>query len=260
MWTIYPVIRNIASQFIIFRKTHIYMLQFKTLPKAVKDIDMSGRVVTGYYSAFGNVDSDNDIVMPGAFTRTIQERCPNGKNRIMHLWQHDPWRPIGKPSVLREDEKGLYFETYFPDTTLGNDTLKLYEAGIINEHSIGFNVIKSEEKAEHTELTELMLWDGSSVTWRSNEGTPATGIKSVFKDETNIQTEINRIQKFLRKGDVTDETFQMLEYKLEQLKLIPLQEEQHEPSHEDPVAVLEALKTMNLKRDIRYGRFPKTGS
>lgn len=236
------------------------MLQFKTLPKAVKDIDMSGRVVTGYYSAFGNVDSDNDIVMPGAFTRTIQERGPDGKNRIMHLWQHDPWRPIGKPSVLREDEKGLYFETYFPDTTLGNDTLKLYEAGIINEHSIGFNVINSEEKAGHTELTELMLWEGSSVTWGANEDTPATGVKSIFKDDTDLQKEINRIQKFLRKGDVTDETFKMLEYKLEQLKLLPVQAEKPKPSHEEPVAVLEALKTMNLKRDIRYGRFPKTGS
>lgn len=236
------------------------MLQFKNIQESVKDIDTTGRTVTGYFSSFGNVDADGDVIVRGAFDRTLRERGPDGKNRIMHLWQHDPYRVIGKPSVLKEDNRGLYFETYFPDTTLGNDTLKLYEAEIINEHSIGFRVISSEEKDGYTQLNEIMLWEGSSVTFGANEDTPATGIKSIFKDDTNLQKEIDRIQKFLRKGDVTDETFQMLEYKLEQLKLLPVQAEEPEPSHEEPVAVLEALKTMNLKRDIRYGRFPKTGS
>lgn len=240
------------------------MLQFKTLHKAVKDIDRTGRVVTGYFSAFGNVDADGDVILPGAFERTLRERGPEGKNKIMHLWQHDPWRPIGKPSVLREDEKGLYFETYFPETTLGNDTLKLYEAEIINEHSIGFKIMQSDQATrdgkEIQEIREIMLWEGSSVTWGANEETPSTGVKSLFKEDTTIQTEIERIQKFLRKGDVTDDTFEMLEYKLEQLKLLPLQKEEPEPSHEEPVEVLEALKTMNLKRDIRYGRISKTGS
>lgn len=239
------------------------MLQFKTLQEAVKDIDTSGRTVTGYFSAFGNIDSDDDVILPGAFERTLRERGPEGKNRIMHLWQHDPWRPIGKPSVLREDEKGLYFETYFPDTTLGNDTLKLYEAGIINEHSIGFNIMQADPSTRDgkqiQEIKEVMLWEGSSVTWGSNEQTPATGVKALFKDETNIQTEIERIQKFLRKGTVTDETFEMLEYKLEQLKALPVQAEP-EPSHEEPTEILKALQSINLKRDIRYGRFSETGS
>jgi len=70
------------------------MLQFKNFTNSVKDIDPKGRIVTGYYSAFGNVDSDDDVILPGAFERTLRERGPEGKNRIMHLWQHDPWRPL----------------------------------------------------------------------------------------------------------------------------------------------------------------------
>ena len=233
------------------------MLHFKSTQESIKDVDAKCRTVTGYYSSFGNVDSDGDVIMPGAFERTLRERGPEGKNKIMHLWQHDPWRPIGKPSVLREDDKGLYFETYFPETTLGNDTLKLYEAKIINEHSIGFQIMQSDQATrdgkEIQEIKEIMLWEGSSVTWGANEETPSTGVKSLFKDDTNIKTEIDRIQKFLRKGDVTDDTFEMLEYKLEQLKLLPSQEEEP-PSHEEPVDVLNALKQMNLKREIRYGR------
>ena len=216
------------------------MLQFKTLSESVKDVDTKGRTVTGYFSSFGNVDSDGDVILPGAFERTIRERGPEGKNRIFHLFQHDAWRPLGKPSVLKEDNKGLYFETLFPDTTLANDTLKLYEAGIYNEHSIGYKILNSDpatrDGREVQELKELMLWEGSTVTWGANEDTPATGIKSLFKDETTLKDEIEKIQKFLRKGDVTDETFQMLEYKLEQLKLLPLQTEGEEavPSQEEP--------------------------
>lgn len=233
------------------------MLQFKTLQGAVKDIDTTGRVVTGYFSSFDNVDSDGDVILRGAFERTLRERGPEGKNQIMHLWQHDPYRPIGKPSVIKEDDKGLYFETYMPETTLGNDTLKLYEAGIINEHSIGFRIINSDQATragkEVQEIKEIMLWEGSSVTWGANEKTPATGIKSVFKDDTTIQKEIERIQKFLRKGDVTDDTFQILEYKLEQLKLLPAQAEP-EPVQTEPLQLLTTLKTINLKREIRNGR------
>lgn len=229
------------------------MLQFKTLQGAVKDIDTTGRVVTGYFSSFGNVDSDGDVIIRSAFERTLRERGPQGKNKIMHLWQHDPYRPIGKPAVLKEDDKGLYFETYIPETTLGNDTLKLYEAGIINEHSIGFRVMDSENKGDYNELKEIMLWEGSSVTWGANEETPATGIKAIFKDETSLSDEIDRIQKFLRKGDVTDDTFEMLEYKLEQLKLLPTQVEP-EPVQAEPLELLATLKTINLKREIRNGR------
>lgn len=229
------------------------MLQFKTLQGAVKDIDTTGRVVTGYFSSFGNVDSDGDVIIRSAFERTLRERGPQGKNKIMHLWQHDPYRPIGKPAVLKEDDKGLYFETYMPETTLGNDTLKLYEAGIINEHSIGFRVMDSENKGDYNELKEIMLWEGSSVTWGANEETPATGIKAIFKDETSLSDEIDRIQKFLRKGDVTDDTFEMLEYKLEQLKLLPTQVEP-EPVQAEPLELLATLKTINLKREIRNGR------
>lgn len=234
------------------------MLQFKTLSNAaVKDVDTTGRVVTGYFAAFGNIDSDSDVILPGAFDRTIRERGPQGKGRIMHLWQHDPWRPIGKPSVLQEDDHGLYFETYLPETTLGNDTLKLYEAGIINEHSIGFQIVQANQATrdgqEVTEITEVRLWEGSSVTWGANPDTPATGIKSLFKDEATVQSEIDRIQKFLRKADVSDETFYLLEYKLEQLKLLPSREEEPEPSHEAPVEILQALQLMNFKREMRHG-------
>jgi HK97 family phage prohead protease len=181
----------------------------------VKDIDTKQGIVTGYYSVFGNIDSDGDMIMPGAFVKTISENGPEGKNRIMHLWQHNPSEPIGKPSVIKEDAYGLYFETKLAKTSRGIDALKLYEDGIINEHSIGFNVVKKETKGDHTAIHEIKLWEGSTVTWGANSMTRTTGVKSL--DQTVFLSQREQIYKALKKGTYTDDSFLLLIEELEYL-------------------------------------------
>jgi len=48
--------------------------------------------VEGYASLFGELDAARDMVMPGAFTRTLKSR---GLRRIPMLFQHDPAEPVG---------------------------------------------------------------------------------------------------------------------------------------------------------------------
>jgi HK97 family phage prohead protease len=197
----------------------------------VKDVDAKTGTVTGYFSVFGNIDSDGDMIMPGAFLKTIKENGPEAKNRIVHLWQHNPSQPIGKPSLLKEDTYGLYFESKLADTSLGKDTLKLYEAGIINEHSIGFNTVKKETKSDHTALLELKLWEGSSVTWGANEMARATGLKSLTP--VQLQEKKQTIYKALRNGSFEDGTFELLIKQLEYLDSIEtIQPEVKQPTTE----------------------------
>lgn len=124
---------------------------------AIKDIDVKSRIVTGYLSAFGNVDSDNDIIEKGAFSKSINERF----NDIFYLQQHDWSKPLGKFKKLVEDEKGLYFEGEIINTSFGEDQLKLYEAGIVKEHSIGFITVKSEKGNNARIIKEVKLYEGS---------------------------------------------------------------------------------------------------
>jgi phage head maturation protease len=57
------------------------MKQFKGINGAIiKDLDTKQGIVTGYYSVFGNIDSDGDMIMPGAFLKTISENGPEGKH------------------------------------------------------------------------------------------------------------------------------------------------------------------------------------
>ena len=196
-------------------KSMIY--NYKSYNLEVKDIDAKQGIVSGYFSAFGNVDSDGDIMMPGAFKRSIQDWGPEGKQRIKHLLNHDPSKPLGKIQVLKEDEYGLYYESKVGTHTLGQDYIKMIESGLIAEHSIGFKTLREQKSGDANQIHEVMLFEGSSLTaWGANEATPLLGMKNMGTVE-QLQDQIKSFEKFIRNSDVTDETIDLCILKVKQL-------------------------------------------
>lgn len=180
----------------------------------ITEVDVEKRIVMGYAAKFGNIDLHGDMIMPGAFTKTITERGPQGKNEIWFLHNHSSDNPLGKPSVLKEDNYGLYFEAAIIDTDLGGDILKLYDSGLINQHSIGFSTIKEskvEEKNQkpYYQIQEVKLYEFSSVLWGANPETPFIGLKSM--DAKGLQDRFDKLYKQLRSGNLKDETYELIE-------------------------------------------------
>lgn len=187
---------------------------------AVKDVDGKKGIVTGYFADFKSLDSDGDIIMPGAFTDSIAAAGPAAaKPRIKHLMNHDISMPLGVLNVLKEDNKGLYYESQTGTHSLGVDFIKMAESGLITEHSIGYRTIKfnqvtpwqdAKEGDVQRELTKLKLYEGSSLTaWGANPNTPLTGMKA----EIEINKLLNKqeaIEKFCRDSTATDETIDLL--------------------------------------------------
>jgi len=201
-----------------------YYLTKDTSGGSVKDVDVKQGIVTGYFAIFGNVDADNDIIMPGAAKKTIEENGPDSKKpRIMHLLQHDIWRPLAKPHVLKEDNKGIYFESKISETSYGRDAIKLYEDQVLSEHSIGFQLIKHEmnEETGVRTIKEIKLWEGSTVTWGANAEALVVAVKQKNGKDVaeKIIKKIDAINHAM-KGNYTDETFRMLEIELKQLQQI----------------------------------------
>ena len=198
---------------------------------AIKDIDVQSRIVTGYLSAFGNVDSDNDIIEKGSFSKSINERF----NDIFYLQQHDWSKPLGKFKVLKEDEKGLYFEGEIINTSFGEDQLKLYEAGIVKEHSIGFITVKSEKVNSARIIKEVKLYEGSAVTLGANSSTPFLGFKSSVNEGKDLYKKILKAHK---DGSFTDETHGLFEVALKQFEAQIIDEykstQEKEPSDDTP--------------------------
>lgn len=218
-------------------------------PIQIKDVDGKKGIVTGYFAHFDSVDSDGDVIKKGAFIKTIQEYGPCArKPRIKHLLNHDSWQPLGRLLELKEDNYGLYYESQLGSHNLGADFVKMVESELITEHSIGyrtqkFNQLKPwsewKEGEAMRELTEIKLWEGSSLTaWGANPNTPLTGMKAKVKVE-KLGKRIETMIKFMRDGTVTDETFDQLEISLKQLQQAFIDLSKPEPdekaTQEEPV-------------------------
>lgn len=187
------------------------MYQLKHIQAELKDLDLKQGIITAIWSRPDVVDSDGDYFTRSAWDKSIMERGPKGSNRIMKLWQHNPTMPLGKPMELYTDDAGLVAVTKIVDTTYGQDALKLYRDGVINEHSVGFQTIKSnyDENRKATAITEAKLWEGSAVTWGANEFTPVISGKGI--DKIKALDYYNTLCKAFYTGDYTDDTFKILE-------------------------------------------------
>jgi HK97 family phage prohead protease len=193
----------------------------------LKDIDEGGGVISAYVSIFGNIDSDGDMVMPGAFTKTLSERGPgSSKPRIKHLFQHNSWDVIGIPMEMTEDSTGLLVRSKFGSDSYSQDKFKQHQDGLISEFSIGYQNIKTEkvmqdEEVSHYKLIELKLWEYSSVTWGANSLTYTVDIKGNSEDVlSNINDRMDKLTKALRQGKYTDETCEQFEIELKQIQTI----------------------------------------
>ena len=218
-------------------------LQYKSSSLEVKDVDTTTGTVIGYFSTTGvwdeggcNMYGSRDMVMPGAFTKTIAERGKAGGNRIAHLWMHDPFSPLSKPD-LEEDALGLRFTSTICQTSYGQDVLKLYQDGVITEHSMGYSVPKGKEELFLPDdprrtpdmpeglcrrIYEVQLWEGSSVVWGANPLTPTVAVKSLTHEAQmqaigRITRQIKSAESSLKRSHLsTDEVCQALELALKQ--------------------------------------------
>ena len=189
-------------------------MKYKAVDIEVKDIDEKQGIVTAYFSSFGNLDSDKDIIEAGAHTKSIKERGPDGTNRIKHFKFHNSTMVPGRLIELGEDKNGGWFRSQLVKTTLGKDTLIEYEEGIITEHSHGFEIIKSEHDDEGIQhITEEKLWEVSSLTaWGANSNTPTVSVKD-FKTAEEVIKALDLVNQYLKVGKFSDELLKVMEEK-----------------------------------------------
>lgn len=148
-------------------------MEKRVVPFELKQVDLEEGTFEGYAAVFGNPDAGNDVIEPGAFTKTLQE---NG-HRVKICWQHDPREPIGRPVEMKEDQYGLWVKGKVSLTTKGRDALILLRDGVVNELSIGYDTIKHQYQGAVRQLKELKLWEFSLVTWAMNELAAVTNVK-----------------------------------------------------------------------------------
>jgi uncharacterized protein len=204
-------------------------MEFKNVTSQVADLDTASRRVKVVISSMGNLDHDGDIIHEKAYDKTISERGPQGKNMIYFLRDHNASVStglIGKFSELYTQNNQLIGVSILPDTVVGNDMMKMYSAGLINQHSVGFKTVESENvKGENKGsgyrlIKQIMMYEGSAVLFGANELTPTLSVgKSVSKQESadNICQQMDLLQKEIKSGSYSDGMFPLMELKFQQL-------------------------------------------
>lgn len=221
----------------------------KSVGAKVKDVDLTKRIVTGFYNSFYFFDSDNDVLLPGCTAKSISDRGPssNATGKIKHLLHHD-WSMLpGKPQLIEEKTiggiTGVYFETKMSSTQMGTDTLINYQEEVYDNHSIGFRYLSgkyvergsadwdkyirmlinpqdAEKSDEMYVWDEIMMYEGSTVAFGANSLTPYLGVKSMSKEALlmKINDRISKLSKQLKSGTQSDEMLQSFEMEMLQLK------------------------------------------
>lgn len=194
------------------------LFQTKNIDFQIKDIDTAGRRVKMALSRFNNVDSDGDIIVKGAFSKSIQERGPDSQSnrKIKFLRYHDFENQIGVFKQLEETPDYLLAYADLGRSTKGNDAFLDYQDGIITEHSIGFQTIndKIEIRQDGTQiLKEVILWEGSAVTFGANSETPLFSVSKGNSEDylEKLNKKMNGLTNALKNGKGTDERLEAIE-------------------------------------------------
>ena len=157
---------------------------------SLKELNAEKREVHLKLNAFDNKDDDGDIVMKGAFTKSINERGPKAETnrKIAFLKYHRMTMPIGPFKELWEQDDGLHAIGLVDKTSEGDDTLVQIQSKTLNQASIGFEYIFDKlewsDEQEAFIAKELNLWEGSLLVLGSNE---LTGVLEVRGKEFESQ-------------------------------------------------------------------------
>jgi HK97 family phage prohead protease len=158
-----------------------------------------GQGIEGYASRFGEVDQSGDVVMPGAYAKSLAALAVRG-SKVKMLWQHDPAQPIGVWDDVREDKHGLWVKgRLLVETRRGAEAAALIAAGAIDGLSIGYRT-KCASKGDKGErrLSEVELWEVSLVTFPMLPTARVTGkgaedpITAALRDMAAVLTQARR--------------------------------------------------------------------
>ena len=141
---------------------------------------------SGYGSIFGNKDLGNDVVVEGAFAKSIGKK---GAKAVKMLYQHRQDEPIGVFDEITEDRRGLKVKGRLAmGTQRGREVYELMKMGALDGLSIGYRVdpkgAEYDDKGKRRYLKSVDLMEISAVTFPMN---PRARVQAVKGAERTVR-------------------------------------------------------------------------
>ena len=240
---------------------------------SIKMVDAEKRTVEFVANTYFFIDSDQDMLVSGCASKSINDRGPrsNAVAKIKHQSDHvlNTKNVVGRFDLIDERNidgmEVLYCESHIPTTAKGNDDLINYQEGLYDNHSIGFRYVnlvkavfnstneierkawnefyplainpqKADEVGFFWVVKEIELFEISVVSYGANELTPTIGSKSKRTNEkikSNLIERLDELNVQLKSKAETKDERGLITMEILQLKQIITDLKLIEPSKKD---------------------------
>ena len=157
--------------------------------------DTDGRTICGICVPY-DVEQRIHPTLTEVFRRGAFANVARAAHRVKLLVGHDAQAlPIGRATLLREDERGLYGEFRVSKGQRGDDILELVRDGALSEMSVGFQPLKDKRRSDGViERLAAHLAEVSLVTFGAyGQAASVVGVR-----EESATPNLDAVQDILR--------------------------------------------------------------
>jgi HK97 family phage prohead protease/HK97 family phage major capsid protein len=150
---------------------------------AVQDTEGDGRTLEGRIVPYGEtitLGDSQEAFAPGVFSEVEP-------GDVVLLWQHDTTAPIGRMTILREEEDGAYGTFRLADTERAREARSLISEGVIRGLSVGFQPDQTQNQKGVRTHVKARLRETSLVTFPAY---PTAGVLAVREEERMDEPEV----------------------------------------------------------------------
>lgn len=169
--------------------------------------------ISGYASIFDNVDLGNDVVLAGAFSKSLRQ---NGMPLLLFNHKMED-APIGTVTDAKEDKRGLWFKAELPkdDSFVAGRIVPQLKRRGLKGTSIGYKATQKERRKSDGArlLKEIRLFEISVVNMPMNPEAGVENIKGIvpFQDlpiadpaAWDYEAAMKRLEEKLRAGAIDE--------------------------------------------------------
>jgi len=189
----------------------------KTSPvkiKAGEDDGLAAGEFEALVSVFGNVDSDGDRVVKGAFEKSLAEWGERG-DPIPVIWTHDhtdPFAHIGEVSDAKETDDGLLIKGTLDiddeaDNRTARQVYRLLKRRRVTNWSYAYDEVETAPTDDANELRELKLHEVGPTLVGSNRETDLLSIKRRKDDDDKGETVSDKPWSDFTNADYSDDQY-----------------------------------------------------
>lgn len=184
--------------------------EYITVPMDLKALE--AREISGHASIFGNVDLGGDIVLPGAFKRSLAEHRTAGTMPQM-FWMHSMDQVPGRWTDIHEDDKGLFVKGELAKTQLGDEMRTLVGMKAVRGLSIGYVPTDVDYDDDGNRLLKAVdLWENSLVSLAMNPLARIEAAKSRLSATGEYVPRKLELEQTLRKAGFSKATAMRMVY------------------------------------------------